>query len=117
FHLCNRLGAGGGSLMVSGRSAPAFWRLGLPDLASRLATAPVARLEPPDDTLLAAVLVKLFADRGVGVAPATIGFLVARIDRSFAAAEAIVARLDRLALARGRPITLRLAAEALAEAR
>ena len=27
FHLCNRLGAGGGALMVSGRSAPASWRL------------------------------------------------------------------------------------------
>lgn len=115
FHLANRLAAGGGSLMVSGRSAPAFWKLGLPDLASRLATATVANLEPPDDALLAAVILKLFADRGVGVAPPVIGFLVARIDRSFSAAEAIVARLDRLGLARGRPITLRLAAEALAD--
>ncbi|MBP7002899.1 DnaA/Hda family protein [Amaricoccus sp.] len=114
FHLCNRLAAGGGSLMVSGRAAPARWRLDLPDLASRLAVAPVATLAPPDDALLAAVLVKLFADRGVGVAPPVIRFLVARIDRSFEAAEAVVARLDRAGLARGRPITVPLAAEALA---
>ena len=116
FHLCNRLSAGGGSLMVSGRSAPAFWPLRLPDLASRLAAAPVAALEPPDDGLLAAVLVKLFADRGIGVGPEVIRYLVARMDRSFAAAERLVADLDRAGLARGRPVSVRLAAEVLAEA-
>lgn len=115
FHLCNRLAGGGGSLMVTGQAPPARWRLSLPDLASRLAVAPVATLAPPDDALLAAVLVKLFADRGIGVAPALIRYLVARIDRSFEAAEAIVARLDRAGLVLGRPITIPLAAEALGE--
>jgi len=62
------------------------------------------------------VLVKLFADRGVGVGPEVVRFLVARIDRSFEGAETAVARLDRLGLARGRAVTVRLAAEALAEA-
>lgn len=115
FHLCNRLAAGGGSLMVSGRRAPAHWPLALPDLASRLATAAVAALEPPDDVLLAAVLVKLFADRGIGVGPGVIRYLVARIDRAFDAAETIVGRLDRAGLARGRPVTVPLAAAVLAE--
>ncbi len=115
FHLCNRLSAGGGSLMVSGRSAPAFWPLRLPDLASRLAVAPVAALEPPDDALLAAVLVKLFADRGIGVGPELIRYLLARMDRSFEAAERLVARLDREGLARGGPVGVRLAAEVLAD--
>ncbi len=114
FHLCNRLATGGGSLMVTGRSAPAHWGLALPDLASRLAVAPVAMLEPPDDALLSAVLVKLFTDRGIGVGPEVIRFLVARMDRSFEAASATVAQLDRLGLARGRAISVRLAAEALA---
>ena len=74
--------------MVSGREPPARWPLALPDLASRLGAAPVARLEPPDDDLLAAVLVKLFADRQLAVAPELIRYLVSRMDRSFAAAEA-----------------------------
>ena len=69
----------------------------------------MARLEPPDDALLAAVLVKLFADRQLAVAPDLIQYLLARIDRSFAAAEAVVAALDRAGLARHRPITARLA--------
>lgn len=111
FHLCNRLRAGGGSLMVSGRTAPAHWEIGLADLASRLGTAAVARLDPPDDTLLAVVLVKLFADRQIEVGPDLIDFLLPRMDRSFAGAEAMVVRLDRAALAGRRRVTLRLAAE------
>jgi chromosomal replication initiation ATPase DnaA len=114
FHLCNLLTAGGGALLLTGRDAPSRWTLRLPDLASRLRAAPVATLEPPDDALLAAVLVKLFADRGIGVAPEVIRYLAARMERSFTAAEDVVARLDRAGLARGRAIGLRLAAEVLA---
>lgn len=115
LHLANRLQAGGGSLMVTGRAAPAHWAVALPDLASRLQAVPVAKLEPPDDALLAAVLVKLFADRGVLVGPEVVRYLAARIDRSFAAIEDVVSRLDGLGLARGRPVTVRLAGELLAE--
>lgn len=115
FHLCNLLAAGGGTLLVTGREAPARWVLALPDLASRLRAAPVAVLEPPDDALLAAILVKLFSDRGVGVGPEVIRYLVARMERSFAAAEALVVRLDRAGLARGGAIGARLAARVLAE--
>ena len=113
FHLCNRLRAGGGSLMVTGREPPARWGLKLPDLASRLGTAGVARLEAPDDDLLSAVLVKLFADRQVDVSPEIIAYLLPRMERSFAGAERLVAALDRAALSQKRAITLRLAAEVL----
>jgi chromosomal replication initiation ATPase DnaA len=113
FHLCNHLAAGGGSLMVSGREPPARWPLALPDLASRLGVAAVARLEPPDDDLLAAVLVKLFADRQLAVEPGLVRYLVSRMERSFAAAERLVTELDRAGLAARRPITQRLAAEVL----
>jgi len=113
FHLCNRL-AQSGSLMLTGRSAPAMWQVELPDLASRLRTAGVARLEAPDDALLSAVLVKLFADRQIEVGPDLVRYLLGRIERSLAAAEAVVVALDRAGLARKRPITARLAAEVLA---
>jgi DnaA regulatory inactivator Hda len=113
FHLHNRLAAGGGSLLVTGVEAPARWHLRLPDLASRLRAAPVAALEAPDDALLAAVLVKLFDDRQLGVPPEVVDFLLSRMERSFEAAERLVARIDRLGLARRRAVTLRLAAEAL----
>lgn len=115
FHIANRLALGGGSLMVSGRAAPAQWELALPDLASRLGAAPVARLEAPDDALLAAVLVKLFTDRQLPVAPDLVSYLVSRMDRSFVAAETMVARLDAAGLERRRRITRGLAAEILRE--
>lgn len=113
FHLMNHLVAGGGSLMLTGRTPPAQWRVDLPDLASRLNAAQVARLDPPDDALLSAVLIKLFSDRQIDVGPDLIAYLLTRMERSFEAAENLVARLDRAGLARHRPITLRLAAEVL----
>ena len=45
--------------------------------------------------MLAAVLVKLFADRQIAVEPDLVQYLLSRIDGSFVAAEAIVARDGR----------------------
>ena len=54
FHLHN-LRAGRG-LLITAASPPRDWRLGLPDLLSRMQAAGVAQLDPPDDMLLSAVL-------------------------------------------------------------
>ncbi len=73
-----------------------------------------APLDPPDDPLLRAVMVKLFADRQLAVDESLIGYLVARIERSFAGARAAVDDLDREALRQQRPVTRALAAELMA---
>jgi chromosomal replication initiation ATPase DnaA len=116
LHLYNCVVEAGASLLVVAREAPASWPIALPDLASRLRAAPSVAIAPPDDRLLAAVLVKLFADRQVRVAPGVIGFLLRRMERSFAAAGALAERLDRLALGAGGPINIALARQVLAEA-
>lgn len=113
FHLHNMVLAEGGRLLLTARAAPARWAVALPDLASRLAATATAVLEPPDDALLAAVLAKHFADRQLTVAPGLIEWLVLRMERSLEAARDVVARLDARALAEGRAITPRLAAEVL----
>jgi chromosomal replication initiation ATPase DnaA len=113
LHLHNHLLAAGGRLLLTGRAAPARWPVALPDLASRLQATVTATLEPPDDALLAAVLVKLFADRQLAVPPALIPYLVRRMERSLAAARRLVDRLDASALAEGRAISRALAAEVL----
>jgi chromosomal replication initiation ATPase DnaA len=115
LHLYNCCLEAGASLLVVAREAPASWPIALPDLASRLRAAPAVAIAPPDDALLAAVLVKHFADRQVRVEPPIIGFLVRRMERSFATAGALAERLDRLALGAGRPLTLALARRVLAE--
>jgi len=63
--------------------------------------------------LLRAVLVKLFADRQLGVDESLIGFVANRIERSFAGARAVVARLDAEAMRLKRPLSRVLAADVL----
>lgn len=114
FHLYNLLAARRGTLLVAGGEPPARWPIRLPDLASRLRAAPAIRIEPPDDALLAAILVKLFADRQVTVGEGVVQYLARHMERTPAAARRIVAELDRRALAAKRPITVPLAVELLA---
>jgi chromosomal replication initiation ATPase DnaA len=54
-----------------------------------------------------------FADRQIAVDESLIGYVAARIERSFAAARAVVAQLDEEAMRRKRPLTRALAAEIL----
>ena len=81
------------------------------DLASRLRALPVVTLAPPDDALLRALIVKLAADRQLALDEALVNYLANRIERSFAAARAAVARLDEEAMRQHRPVTRALAAE------
>lgn len=111
FHLLNLNREQGGALLLVAREAPARWAVKLPDLKSRLAALPTAVIGAPDDALLGAVLVKLFADRQVVVGEEVIGFLLGRMERSLSAARTIVARLDALSLEGKRPITVPLAAQ------
>jgi chromosomal replication initiation ATPase DnaA len=113
FHLLNLAGEERVFVLLTARTAPAGWRLAVPDLASRLKAIPVVALTAPDDVLLRGVLVKLFADRQLAVDESLVGFLARRIERSIAAARAVVAELDREAMRQKRPLTRALAAEIL----
>lgn len=114
FHLMNAIKAKRGFLLLTARNAPDIWGLTVPDLLSRLRLAPHATIEPPDDALLRAVLVKLFIDRQLIVDAGIIEMLAQRMERSFAAARALVDALDRVSLERGRRVTRPLAIEVLA---
>jgi chromosomal replication initiation ATPase DnaA len=113
FHLLNLAREERAFVLLTARTAPAGWKLAIPDLASRLRTLPIAALTAPDDVLLRGVLVKLFADRQLAVDESLVSFLTKRIERSIAAARAIVAELDREAMRQRRPLTRALAAEIL----
>lgn len=116
LHLYNAAREEGRTLLLTAQTPPARWQIRLADLRSRLNSCPAVAIGPPDQALIAAVLVKLFADRQLGVDEAVIGYLVNRIERSFAAARAIVAKIDAVSLSARRRVTVPLAAEALGRA-
>ncbi|MFT3986895.1 HdaA/DnaA family protein [Aestuariivirga sp.] len=98
FHLLNAARAEGAQVLITSEALPLGWSLRIPDLLSRLKALPVAQLGAPDDALLRGVLVKLFADRQLAVEEAVISYLLLRMPRQLAAANAIVSEIDRKAL-------------------
>jgi len=115
LHLYNQIGEKGGTLLLTAERPVAQWVIGLPDLASRLRAAPAVAIGMPDDSLIEALLVKMFRDRQVEIDPDVIAYLIARMERSFAAARSLVMRLDAAALAQRRTITVPLAREVIRE--
>ncbi len=115
LHLHNRLREASGHLLIVSELPPARWPVSLPDLASRLAGMQAVALSAPDDDLLVAVMAKQFADRGLEVNEDVLRYVASRVERSFAVAAEMVARIDRAALAQRRRVTVGLARECLVE--
>ena len=111
FHLINLAREEDAFLLFTARTAPSLWRVGIPDVASRLRALPVVTLHAPDDAMLRGVIVKVAADRQLMLDDAVVRYLSSRIERSFAAARAAVISLDKEALRQGRPPSRPLAAE------
>ena len=113
FHLYNLLAERRGHLLLTARLPVLQWPLALADLRSRLQAAPAAAIELPDEGLMAALLVKLFADRQLKVGDEVLAYLLARMERSFDAARRLVAALDAAALDAKRNVSVPLAGEVL----
>lgn len=114
FHLLNQAMRGQGTLLLTARNPVSEWPLSTDDVRSRVRRAPLFRLETSDDIELSHMFVKLFSDRQIKVDPRVVSYLVTRIERSPEEAARMVELMDRLALAKGAPITRTIAAEALA---
>ncbi len=98
----------GEPLLLTGRQPPSQWRAGLPDLNSRFAALVAFGLGAPDEALLNALAVKLFADRQLVVPENVVTHLVRQLERSPAALRDFIARADAAALAAQKPINLQL---------
>ena len=115
FHRFNRHAEEGGHMLLTARTPPARWPGRLPDLVSRLAAAPTVAIGPPDETLIAQVVVKLFADRQLDIGPDVVAYLATHMERSFESARNLVAAADTAALAAKRGVTVPLVRTVLAE--
>jgi chromosomal replication initiation ATPase DnaA len=102
-------------LLLTGRAAPSAWPVALPDLASRFRSLVSFELGEPDETLLTALAVKLFADRQLLVPEAVVTELIHGLERSPAAIRDFIAKADREALSRQKPINVQLIRELIEE--
>ena len=109
FHVHNIMAERHLPLLITARLPARDWKLGLPDLASRMQATAAVRLPSPDEPLLGAVLLKLFADRQLLISPNLMPYLLRRMERSFAAANDLVDALDLAALRQNRAVTRPLA--------
>jgi chromosomal replication initiation ATPase DnaA len=116
FHLLNLAREDQAYLLITARMAPSALQVELSDLRSRLRALPMVCLQPPDDQLFRALIVKFCADRQLAVDESVVSFLATRLERSTAAARHAVTQLDGEALRLGRPVTRALAAEVLRKA-
>jgi chromosomal replication initiation ATPase DnaA len=113
FHAWNEAVQSRRPLLLTARSEPGDWHVGLADLASRLGATPRVRIGLPDEVLLAHVFEKQWRDRGLSAPPELTRYVLRRIDRSFEAVARAVALIDQASLGRQKPLTVPLAREAL----
>lgn len=98
----------GAPLLLTGRQAPSSWPVALPDLGSRFRALLAFELGAPDEALLMALAVKLFADRQVTVPESVVMHLVRTLERSPAALRDFIQRADLRALEEQKPVNLKL---------
>ena len=112
FHLYNHYRNEGGYILFTAAQAPARTRFTLPDLQSRMNIVPSVAINEPDDEMLSALILKLFTDRQIMVAPEIINYILLNMQRSFAYARKLVAEIDSICLARKRAVSLAIVKEA-----
>lgn len=102
-----------GRLVLVGRGAPKSWGRGLRDLETRLEAIPRLTTREPDEGLLQDLISKLLTDRQLRISAPISAYAAPRLPKTFAAASAFVAAIDRHAIDEGSAINLRLAKEVL----
>lgn len=100
FHRWNRAQESSTPLLVVSGAAAGEWKIGLPDLASRLGAALRLEIGAPDDAMLADLIAVHAEQRGLPLGPDAAAYLVPRIERSHMGVERVVAAIDRLSLER-----------------
>jgi hypothetical protein len=113
FHFWNQARDNGHILLMIATEPPPTWDIRLPDLRTRLATAAVARIGPPDEAISAALIAHELALAGSAFAPDVPEFVARRTPRCYEDIDALVARLNSLSLSSGQKLSVGLARQTL----
>ena len=117
FHAWNEAQDSGLPLVMVSDDMPPVWSPALPDLRTRLAITPVAKINQPDDALFEALIQLLFADRGLHVPLEALRFMKERLTREYWSAERAVEEVDRYAISERARVTMPTIRRALSQAR
>ena len=115
LHLLNAARESGIPVLLAGREAPSRWPVELPDLASRLRATAAVAVRRPEEALLRILLLRLLAERQLGLSQPLVEWLLLRLPRQADAMREAARLLDEAALASGHAVTRPLAASVLAE--
>lgn len=116
FHAWNDAQLGHYPLLLIADLPPAQWEIRLPDLRSRLAAAPHAEIQEPDDELALALIEKGLATCGLAWSAELPQWLHRRIERRYAVIDAVINCLNEGSLSHSRKISVPFAKEALQKA-
>jgi Bacterial dnaA protein len=106
FNAWNRAQENTQPLLLVSQFQPPQWQITLADLRSRLASALLLNVPPPDDELVAQLMQKHLADRGTVIGSEALAYVTKRAERSYGAIEKFARDANALALAENSAINL-----------
>lgn len=112
FHLFNYLKSSGGALLVASEQPVAQMNL-IPEIQSRLLTAPQIEMLEAEESGLQMLLVKWAHERQITLDPTVLNYLLTRCQRNMSHLASMIEMLDKLSLEQKRKITIPLVKEAL----
>jgi hypothetical protein len=115
FHAWNAAQESGRPLVMIVDRTPPEWEIALPDLRTRIAVTPIARIAEPDDRLFQALIQLHFADRGLHIPSEALRFMGERLHRDYWTVERAVEAVDRHAIAERARLSLPTIRRALIE--
>tara|TARA_B100000579_G_C22591170_1_gene738129 strand:- start:97 stop:750 length:654 start_codon:yes stop_codon:yes gene_type:complete len=81
-------------------------KISLKDLESRFNSFSSATINPPDDNLVNALIIKFFKDQQINIDPSVINFIIKRIERDYEAIFNFLKKIDSLSLEKKAKISI-----------
>ena len=113
FHLYNHYNVPDKFILFTSELPPSKLPLKLPDLRSRLNIIPTVEILQPDDTMLTALIVKLFNDRQIIISQDILDYILKHTERSFDFVARLIAEIDDISWTYGRTVSVPIVKEAL----
>ncbi len=100
-------------LLINSEKPLNEFKFELPDLVSRSKNLLHSNINPPNDELIFAIILKNFSDRQIKIEKKIIEFIINRIDRSYGKISEFIYKIDELSLKKKKPINFKTIKEIL----